>query len=65
VRPGITGLAQVNEIDMSTPKKLAETDAKMIASLNMADYFRYIIMTVTGKGSGDRVKQAGENADKR
>jgi lipopolysaccharide/colanic/teichoic acid biosynthesis glycosyltransferase len=56
VRPGITGLAQVNEIDMSTPKLLAETDAKMIASLNVADYFRYIIMTVTGKGSGDRVR---------
>lgn len=56
VRPGITGLAQVNEIDMSTPKLLAETDAKMIASLNVVDYFRYIIMTVTGKGSGDRVR---------
>jgi lipopolysaccharide/colanic/teichoic acid biosynthesis glycosyltransferase len=26
-RPGITGLAQVNNIDMSTPKLLAETDA--------------------------------------
>ena len=26
VRPGITGLAQVNEIDMSTPKLLAEWD---------------------------------------
>lgn len=56
VRPGITGLAQVNEIDMSTPKLLAETDARMIASLNVVDYFRYIIMTVTGKGSGDRVR---------
>jgi len=56
VRPGITGLAQVNGIDMSTPKKLAETDANMIANLSVADYFRYIIMTVTGKGSGDRVK---------
>ena len=30
VRPGITGLAQVNQIDMSTPRLLAETDAKMI-----------------------------------
>jgi len=30
VRPGITGLAQVNEIDMSTPALLAETDQKMI-----------------------------------
>lgn len=56
VRPGITGLAQVNEIDMSTPELLAETDAKMIDTLNIKNYFRYIIMTVTGKGSGDRVK---------
>lgn len=58
VRPGITGLAQVNEIDMSQPKLLAETDAKMIRELSVADYFKYIIQTVTGKGSGDRVKQA-------
>lgn len=55
-RPGITGLAQVNEIDMSTPKLLAETDQKMLKSLTLADYFRYILMTVVGKGSGDRVK---------
>ncbi|OHY79834.1 sugar transferase [Marinobacter sp. AC-23] len=54
-RPGITGLAQVNDIDMSTPKLLAETDAKMLASLNISAYFKYIFMTVFGKGSGDRV----------
>jgi lipopolysaccharide/colanic/teichoic acid biosynthesis glycosyltransferase len=56
VLPGITGLAQVNTIDMSTPKLLAETDQKMIATLTVKDYFRYIIMTATGSGSGDRVK---------
>ena len=56
-RPGITGLAQVNEIDMSTPQLLAETDARMLASLGVKDYFRYILMTVTGKGSGDRIVQ--------
>lgn len=56
VRPGITGLAQVNEIDMSTPRLLAETDAKMISTLNIKNYFQYILMTITGKGSGDRVK---------
>ena len=56
-RPGITGLAQVNEIDMSTPELLAETDARMLASLGVKDYFRYILMTVTRKGSGDRVVQ--------
>jgi len=56
VRPGITGLAQVNEIDMSTPKKLAQTDAEMISTLNLKNYFIYILQTITGKGSGDRVK---------
>lgn len=55
VRPGITGLAQINEIDMSTPKLLAETDRKMIDTLNISSYFKYILLTVTGKGSGDRV----------
>lgn len=56
-RPGITGLAQVNEIDMSAPVLLAETDAKMLENLTLADYFKYIMMTVAGKGSGDRVQK--------
>lgn len=55
-RPGITGLAQVNEIDMSTPQLLAEMDQKMLASLSVKDYFRYVFMTVAGKGAGDRVR---------
>lgn len=55
VRPGITGLAQVSDIDMSTPVLLAETDKQMIQSLTLASYFKYIFMTVAGKGSGDRV----------
>ena len=55
VRPGITGLAQVNTIDMSTPVLLAQTDAKMIESLTLKDYFTYILQTITGKGAGDRV----------
>jgi len=56
VRPGITGLAQVNDIDMSFPNKLAETDAKMIEILSIKNYFKYICLTILGKGSGDRVK---------
>ncbi|MDY6841464.1 MAG: sugar transferase [Pseudomonadota bacterium] len=55
-RPGITGLAQVNGIDMSTPRLLAETDEIMLRSLDLKHYFRYILQTVTGKGSGDRVR---------
>lgn len=56
VRPGITGLAQVTNIDMSTPRLLAETDQKMIRDLTVVSYFKYILMTVTGKGQGDRVR---------
>jgi len=56
VRPGITGLAQINDIDMSMPELLAQTDAKMISELTLGKYFGYIIATVLGKGSGDRVK---------
>ena len=55
-RPGITGLAQVQDIDMSTPELLAKTDAQMLASLGLVDYFRYIVLTVLGRGSGDRVR---------
>jgi lipopolysaccharide/colanic/teichoic acid biosynthesis glycosyltransferase len=56
VLPGVTGLAQVNNIDMSTPKLLAETDEKMISTLTIRHYFKYIIMTATGSGKGDAVK---------
>ncbi|MEP6408884.1 MAG: sugar transferase, partial [Marinobacter sp.] len=54
-RPGITGLAQIKDIDMSTPQLLAETDQKMLENLTMSAYFKYIFMTVSGKGAGDRV----------
>jgi len=53
--PGITGLAQINEIDMSTPVLLAEKDAEMLTNLTIADYFMYILSTVGGKGQGDRI----------
>lgn len=56
VLPGITGLAQVQNIDMSTPELLAKTDKQMIDSLTLKDYFKYILMTATGRGSGDAVK---------
>ncbi|MCF8221260.1 MAG: sugar transferase [Cryomorphaceae bacterium] len=58
IRPGITGLAQINKIDMSTSQLLAETDAKMIDHLNVWYYFKYIFLTVFGKGFGDRVRRA-------
>ncbi len=57
VRPGITGLAQINKINMSTPQLLAETDAEMIDHLNVWYYFKYIFLTVFGRGFGDRLRQ--------
>ena len=56
VLPGVTGLAQVKNIDMSTPQLLAKIDKQMIDTLTIADYFKYILMTATGSGSGDAVK---------
>ena len=53
--PGITGLAQINEIDMSTPVELAEKDAEMLKNLTVSDYIKYILATVGGKGQGDRI----------
>jgi len=54
--PGITGLSQIQNIDMSTPRLLAMTDARMIETLSFVNYFKYIVMTVTGSGAGDAVK---------
>ena len=56
-RPGITGLAQLEGIDMSIPVRLAETDEKMLAKLSLNQYFTYIFMTVLGKGAGDRIPE--------
>jgi O-antigen biosynthesis protein WbqP len=53
--PGITGLAQVSKIDMSTPKLLAETDAMMLSKMSLTSYFKYIFMTFIGWGVGDRI----------
>lgn len=56
VKPGITGLAQVQNIDMSTPQLLAKIDKKMIDTLTLKNYFKYILLTATGSGAGDAVK---------
>ena len=55
VRPGITGPAQVKDIDMSVPLRLAEEDATWARDPSLAKYLRYIFLTVVGKGQGDRV----------
>lgn len=56
VRPGITGLSQINRVDMSEPEKLAIMDAKMISDYSFSNYLKYILLTVYGRGAGDGIK---------
>ncbi|MDN3715928.1 sugar transferase [Vibrio breoganii] len=57
VRPGITGLAQVKNVDMSTPLELARLDKEMIEKTSVRNYFNYILLTLTGAGQGDTISK--------
>ena len=46
VRPGITGFAQINGINMKTPTLLSKTDQKMIKKMSIYNYFYYIFKTI-------------------
>ena len=65
VRPGITGLGQIQGIDMSTPDLLAKTDAEMIRTMGFVTNFKYIVRTICGSGFGDRVGSSSEMGDRR
>ncbi len=56
--PGITGLSQINGIDMSKPKLLSKTDYQMMHKFNFYKYIYYIFLTFLGSGYGDRVKKS-------
>lgn len=57
LRPGITGLSQINHIDMSDPVRLAEKDAEYLTTRTFAGDLSIIFRTVfAGAGSGDRVR---------
>ncbi len=58
VRPGITGLAQILGIDMSTPQLLAETEARMLQDFGLTAYFGYLLKTIAGAGRGDRIRRS-------
>ena len=45
-KPGITGLAQINGIDMAHPELLASVDSKMMKELSFTGYLKYILFTV-------------------
>lgn len=54
VTPGISGLAQVEGLDMSQPERLARRDADYIALQSLLLDLRVALATLRGKGSGDR-----------
>lgn len=57
LRPGITGLAQVQGIDMSQPARLADMDAKYLADQSIGADVRILLRTaLKGEGRGDRIR---------
>ena len=47
VKPGITGLAQLQGVNMSKPFLLSKKDSKMIKKkIDIKNYFKYILLTV-------------------
>ncbi|GAB1715523.1 MAG: sugar transferase [Nitrobacter sp.] len=56
LRPGITGLAQVQGIDMSQPERLAEMDATYKREQSFVFDLRLIAQTMMGRGIGDRIR---------
>ncbi|WP_316862493.1 sugar transferase [uncultured Cohaesibacter sp.] len=51
--PGITGFAQIQNIDMSDPQKLAHVDADYVARRTVLLDIRIILATVLGRGMKD------------
>ena len=51
--PGITGVSQVQGLDMSTPERLAETDAGYLGRWSAMRDVRLLIRTAMGGGRGD------------
>lgn len=56
ILPGISGLSQVDGIDMSDPIRLARRDADYVALRGILPDIRLILRTARGGGQGDRIR---------
>lgn len=56
LKPGISGLAQVNGIDMREPDVLASWDARYLGLQSLMLDLRLMLATALGRGRGDKVK---------
>lgn len=59
VQPGITGLAQIEGIDMSDPERLARRDADYVALQSLTRDLGILIATGLGRGQGDKIVKPG------
>jgi lipopolysaccharide/colanic/teichoic acid biosynthesis glycosyltransferase len=55
IKPGITGLSQVNKIDMSQPVDLARCDAEYAELRSLRLDLSILIQTLRGSGRGDAI----------
>lgn len=55
-KPGITGLSQIRGIDMSSPEKLAISDADYLKLQSIALECYILVQTAIGKGGGDKLR---------
>lgn len=55
IKPGITGLAQINSIDMSDPERLAIWDERYLRLQTLLLDIKIILATAGGRGAGDNV----------
>ena len=53
--PGITGWAQIRDIDMSDPERLARADQEYMVRRSLPLYFKILLLTFVGRGMADRV----------
>lgn len=56
--PGISGLAQINGVDMSRPDELAKCDARYMALRSLLLDFSIVLSTGLGRGHGDPLQGA-------
>lgn len=57
MKPGITGYAQIQNVDMSDPLKLAILDAQYKAIRSIPLNLRIILATLMGRGQGDKIRE--------
>lgn len=62
LKPGISGLAQINDIDMSEPERLAKWDQKYLKLRGLILEMKIAVATVLGSGRGDKTNRESKTS---